>query len=514
MVAAGISAFPGCAAITSDEKGADQTDMLPFTPISPSSEDELILADGFNYHVVAKQGDQINESELFGDHNDYTAFYQLDETGDDGLLWVNHENATPLFVSNYTRGAERTIEQVHLEMDAVGGAIVRIRKNVSGKWEMVKNDPYNRRLTARTTIPFDWDQPILGKTEAIGTLANCAGGITPWGTVLTCEENYQDYWGQRNHETGERTLPARWGKYYDYPPEHYGWVVEVDFKTGEASKLVALGRCAHEAAPVHQEESGICVVYTGDDKAGECLYKFIGNEPNSLRNGTLHVANTEKGQWISLNIEEQPILKENFKDQTEVLIRLREAAKLVGGTPLDRPEDIEFDPISGDVFMTVTNNKGKGNYHGSILKIIEKNGNKLSLEFKAETFIVGGEEMGFSCPDNIAFDKKGNLWVCCDIGEMHKAPYTKFQNNGLFFIPMSGALAGKVYQVGSGPHNVEFTGPTFSPDYKTLFLSVQHPGSNSRSLDELTSHWPDGGDSIPRSSVVAIQGEALQKLMR
>ncbi|MDA0193931.1 MAG: DUF839 domain-containing protein [Bacteroidetes bacterium] len=517
-MAVGISALPGCV-LNTDEKTANQIGKLPFTPIDPIDSDNLVLPSGFNYHVIAKQGDAITDTQTFGDHNDYTAFYPLDDSGNDGLLWVNHENVSSLLVSGYQgsrSGVEKTLEQVNLEMEAVGGSIIRVRKNSQGKWEMIKNDPYNRRIHGLTPIPFNWDEPILGKTEAIGTLANCAGGITPWGSVLTCEENYHNFWGERNFETGESSgSPKRWDKYYDHPPEHYGWVVEVDFKTGEASKLVALGRCAHEAAPVHQEKNGICVVYTGDDKENECLYKFIGNEPNSLKKGTLYVANTEKGQWISMDINEQPALKENFKDQTEVLIRLREAAKLVGGTPLDRPEDIEFDPITGNVFMTLTNNKGKGNYHGSILKIIEKDGNKLAMEFTTETFIVGGEEMGFSCPDNIAFDKKGNLWVCCDIGggELNKPPYEKFKNNGLYFIPMSGPMAGMVFQVGSAPVAVELTGLTFSPDFKTLFLSVQHPGETSRSLDELTSHWPDGGDSLPRSSVVAIHGEALDKLM-
>ena len=143
-----------------------------------------------------------------------------------------------------------------------------------------------------------------------------------------------------------------WEKHYNYPPEHYGWVVEVDLNTGEAKKLVSLGRCAHEAAAVHQQEDETCIVYTGDDKVNECLYKFIGSEPNSLTKGSLYVADIKAGKWISLNINDQPILAENFKSQTEVQIRLREAAKLVGGTPLDRPEDIEIDPFTGSIFLT------------------------------------------------------------------------------------------------------------------------------------------------------------------
>ena len=501
MAAAGLSVLPGCL------PGQNEVKKIPFKPIQPSSEDDLILAEGFNYHVIAKLGDPINATEMFGDHNDYTAFKALGDDPGDGLLWVNHESTTPSIVSGYQEGQDKTKEQVELELDSVGGSINRIKKNAAGQWELVKNDPYNRRLHGRTKIPFEWDDPIVGATEAVGTIANCAGGLTPWGTILTCEENYHDYYGERDFKTGGKlqTSIFGWEKHHDMPPEHYGWVVEVDLKTGNAKKLIALGRCAHEAAAVHQEEDGICVVYTGDDKKNECLFKFIGEEPSSLKKGKLYVADTDNGRWISLSIEEQPVLQENFKDQTEVQIRLREAAKLVGGTPLDRPEDIEIDPVTGSIFVTLTNNLDKGNYHGSILKISEKDNNKRSLEFTAETFLAGGEDTGFSSPDNMVFDRNGNLWFCCDVSgsSMHKPPYEKFKNNGLFFVPMSGPEAGKALQVASGPANCEMTGPSFSPDYSTLFICVQHPNG----------HWPDGGNSTPRSAVVGIQGAALDALM-
>lgn len=503
VAAASISILPGCLPDGKESK----VSKLPFEPIAPTDADDIVLANGFDYHVIAKVGDQINPSEMFGDQNDYTAYKPLGDDPNDGLLWVNHESTSPSLISKYDGSSVKTKEQVELEMDSVGGSINRIRKSANGKWELVKNDPLNRRLHARTAIPFEWDSPIAGKTEAIGTLANCAGGLTPWGTILTCEENYHDYFGERDYQTGGKSQEGffQWEKHYDHPPEHYGWVVEVNLETGKAKKLIGLGRCAHEAAAVHQEENGICVVYTGDDKVDECIYKFIGSEPNSLTKGKLYVADTVNGKWISLDIEEQPILRENFKDQTEVLVRLRDAAKLVGGTPQDRPEDVEIDPITGNVFMTLTNNVPKGNHHGSILKISEKGNNKLSLDFTSETFIAGGEDTGFSSPDNIVFDKQGNLWVCCDVSgtSMNKGPYDKFKNNGLHYIPMSGPNAGKAFQVASGPKFCELTGPSFSPDYSTLFICVQHPGG----------HWPDGGDSTPRSAVVGIQGSALDALM-
>ena len=180
LAAASFATFPSC--IKGEEKTKlTSTDQLPFTPIPPSAKDDLVLAEGFNYHVIAKLGDEINERELFGDHNDYTAFKSINDNPNDGLLWVNHESMTPKIVSNYQAGTAKTKEQVELELDAVGGSINRIRKNEAGKWELVKNDPYNRRLHGRTVIPFEWDEPIYGSTEAIGTIANCAGGLTPWG---------------------------------------------------------------------------------------------------------------------------------------------------------------------------------------------------------------------------------------------------------------------------------------------------------------------------------------------
>ncbi|MEQ9423733.1 MAG: DUF839 domain-containing protein [Cyclobacteriaceae bacterium] len=511
---AGLSVLPGC--VPESKEGESASSSFPLTPIQPTKSDDLVLAEGFNYHVITKLGDKINDSETYGDNNDYTAFLPLNDKSTDGLLWVNHENINPWLISGYT-GGEKTKEQVDIEMQHVGGSIIRIKKTDTGKWEMVENDPYNRRLTANTKIPFEWDQPIAGSAEAIGTLANCAGGLTPWGTILTCEENYHNFFGLRDLQEGPRTRQSvhGWEKYYDHPPEHYGWVVEVDLKTGDAKKLVGLGRCEHEAAAVHQEDDGICVVYTGDDKEGEHLYKFIGAEANSLTRGTLYVADTENGKWLSLDINEQPILQQNFKDQTDVLVRVRDAAKLVGATPLDRPEDVEIDPISGNTFVTLTNNVAEGNFHGSILKIVEKNGDKRSLEFAAEVFAVGGEEIGFSCPDNLAFDKNGNIWLACDISgsKMNKGEYAPFKNNGLYFIPTAGENAGKAFQIASGPHDCEITGPTFSPDYKTLFVCVQHPGSESEGMNSFTSHWPEGGDTLPRSAVVAIQGEMLDRLI-
>ena len=492
--------------------------VLPIKGIMPSSEDRLILSEGLQYDILVRWQDPISSKDRFGFNNDYITFLPDEKDPvNEGLLWVNHEYINPLFVSNYEGKGKRSEEQIRKELYEVGGSLFRVRKDDNGAWKLVQDDASNMRLHGGTEIPFHWDHPIMNSSSAIGTLANCSGGFTPWGTILTCEENYDMFYGERNEKNGKIELSrydVGWHEYYDYPPEHYGWVVELDPRTQKAQKLVALGRCAHECATVAPLKDGRVVVYTADDKNDECLYKFISSKPGSLKEGTLYVANMKKGRWESLDYESQKELKKNFKDQTDVLIRLRKAARCVNGSLLDRPEDIEIDPISGHVLVTLTNNVPKGNYFGSILKIIEKDNNPESLSFEHSTFLAGGEETGFACPDNMAFDKAGNLWFASDISgsKMNKKPYETFKNNGLFVVPGKGEQAGQVIQVASAPNDAELTGPFFSPDGKTLFLSVQHPGERSRSLQDLTSHWPEGGRRIPRSAVVTISGPLIDRL--
>ena len=523
-----------CGNTTTPAKTFGQTDPetleklknLVLESIDASDKDDLLLANGMNYHTVVKWGDAISEEDTFGFNNDFTCFIPLDKDNPkDGLLWVNHEYVNQLFVSDfdyrkYDRPAEhRNQEQVDKEMYAVGGSIVRVREE-NGKWSIVKNDPHNRRVTAQTPIALNWDSPVEGKTTAIGTNSNCSGGITPWNTFLTCEENYHSCFGESVYdENNIRTKTASlygWERYYDYPPEHYGWVVEINPKDGKAQKHIALGRFAHECCTLYELEDKRVVAYSGDDKNDEHLYKFVSTKPGSLKEGTLYVADTINGQWLSMDWESQPVLKKKFKDQTEVLVRAREAAKLLGATELNRPEDIEIDPITGHVLVSLTNNKGKGDFHGSILKVEETDGKFDSLTFKASTYLAGGEDSGFSCPDNLAFDLSGNLWITSDMsgGSMNKpdGPYMPFKNNSLFVVPRYGDDAGKVIRVASAPRDAELTGPWFSPDGKTLFLSVQHPGEQTSDLQNPTSQWPFDNDGIPKPAVVAIQGDLIEKM--
>lgn len=509
--------------VLSPNEQLEKLKKLAIKAIPPSDKDDLLLAEGLDYHTIIKWGDKISREDTFGFNNDFTCFIPLDDNNPkDGLLWVNHEYIDPLFVSGFSNRAysePRTKKQIDTEMYNVGGTIVRIREE-EGKWKIVKNDPLNRRITAKTPIKLNWDTPIKGKTTVIGTHSNCSGGITPWNTFLTCEENYDSFYGETEYD--ENNVPKHisssygWEKLYNYPPEHYGWVVEIDPKDGSAQKHVALGRFAHECCTLYELKDKRVVAYTGDDKNNEHLYKFISSKPGSLKEGTLYVADVDNGKWLALDWDNQPVLKNKFKDQTEVLIRAREAAKLLGATALNRPEDIEIDPITGHILVSLTNNKSKNDYHGSILKVEETDGAFDALTFKASTYKAGGEENGFSCPDNLAFDLAGNLWITTDMSgsAMNKptGPYMPFMNNSLFVIPRYGKDEGKIIRVATAPKDAELTGPWFSPDGKTLFLSVQHPGEQTEDKENPTSKWPFDKDNIPKPAVVAITGDLIEKM--
>ena len=164
--------------------------------------------------------------------------------------------------------------------------------------------------------------------------------------------------------------------------------------------------------------------------------------------------------------------------------------------------------------MTLTNNVPKSDFHGQIVKIREKHGDYESLTFESETFLTGVED-GFSSPDNLLFDQQGNLWFCSDISSkfINKPPYSRFKNNGLYVVPSAGPQAGEVLQLASAPNDAELTGLCFDPDQKTLFLSVQHPGDQTKNLDQPTSRWPDR-EKLPASAVVQIHGPLLEQITK
>jgi uncharacterized protein len=495
----------------------------PFKPIHRTWENDLVLPKGYRYNIIASYGDVINsKGEIFGDSADLTVYFPIDcleggNNSEEGLIWVNHEFPEP---ENYMKilGIDPSTfsksnlsnypELLKMEKEAVGGSVIRVKKE-KGEWKLVKDDKYNRRVDGNTLItltgPASGSKAVKGATKVIGTLGNCSGGKTLWNTALSCEENtyYGDDYG--------------WPNFID---EHYGWVVEVDPFNPDAPirKHTALGRFAHENTAMGLTKDGRVVVYMGDDKRDEFFYKFISKKkynPNNreenfdiLESGTLYVADLGKQRWIPLDYETNADLqnyekdgKKFFTSQADVLTYAREAGRAVNATPLDRPEDVEIHPHDGTVFLSLTNNSKHGNFHGQIIRIIPADGDHGSDKFTFEVFVAGGRQSGITCPDNLHFDSKGNLWVVEDFHATEDNVYAAYKNCGVFMIPTDGKNYGEPFQFASGPRGCEVTGPWLTPDERTLFLDVQHP--------ETWNPYP--GYDFGRSCLVAVQGGSFNK---
>lgn len=248
------------------------------------------------------------------------------------------------------------------------------------------------------------------------------------------------------------------------------------------------------------------VVYMGDDKTDVCVYKYVSKgkfdkakgRDNSalLEDGTLYVADMKNGKWVALTVENvqagiRKAMKEDllpkFQTQADVLVYAQEAALLVGGTPTDRPEDVEISPFDNTIFIAHTNNEKQGNFHGHITRFFEKDNDLGALEFDFEIFAAGGRQSGFSAPDNLTFDSNQNLWTVTDISSSKagKGIWRHFGNNGMFVIPTSGEHAGEAFQFASAPVEAEMTGPWFTPDESTLCFIVVRSGV--KALDSFIS---------------------------
>ncbi|MDY6946313.1 MAG: PhoX family phosphatase [Pseudomonadota bacterium] len=353
-------------------------------------------------------------------------------------------------------------------------------------------------------------------------------------------------------------------------PFRFGWIVEIDplDPTSTPSKRTALGRFAHEGASPVIARNGQVAVYMGDDDKFEYVYKFISTarfdakeraaNRNLLDKGTLHVARFDasgEGQWLPLVFDPKGPLNAaaGFRDQADVLIKARMAAYLLGATPMDRPEDVEANPTTGRIYIACTRNESRtvqpgtvtyggreidsapnaanprgANAFGHIIEIAEAGDDHTALEFSWQVFLLAGDPSGgrlitdlsqvkadsayyagyanaadlspIGSPDNIGFDTAGNLWIVSDGAQPAGG------NDGCWVTPTIGPNRGRLQQFMSGPLGAEVCGCQFSPDDETLFISIQHPGSGG-STAEPRSHWPDGGDSQPRASVIAIRKE-------
>ncbi|MDE4304208.1 PhoX family phosphatase [Phaeobacter gallaeciensis] len=569
------------------------------------------IADGYDADVLLRWGDPITadapefdvmnqtaEAQLkqFGYNNDYVGFTPLNAEGTRGLLCVNHEytNEEVMFPGlgrQDKAGFEgMTKELIDIEMAAHGGTVVEIAKGTDGKWAVVRDGKMNRRITPLNT-EMTIDGPAAGhdrmKTNAdpsglsvIGTLNNCAGGMTPWGTYLMAEENFHGYfWTDVVDGDGKPDISAQpeaknmkrygvpgrwyaWGKFYDRfnidkepnEPNRFGWVVEVDPRNPGAKpvKHSALGRFRHEGAETTVSSSGKLVVYMGDDNRFDYQYKYVSNgvvsddaAANSklLSDGTLYVARFDEDgsiEWLPLVHGTGPLTAENgFASQADVLIDTRLAADALGATPMDRPEDAQ-PRGDGTAYIMLTNNskrtedqvnaanpRAKSNF-GHIIEVKEEGGDHAATRGTWSILVQCGDpelaEVGaqwnpetsangwFGSPDNCAFDADGRLWVSTDQGS--KWGKTG-KSDGLYGVETEGDLRGTSKLFFRCPVGGELCGPYFTDNGETLFLAVQHPGTDgtkalkgferASTFEDPATRWPDFDPKMPpRPAVVVV----------
>jgi secreted PhoX family phosphatase len=297
-------------------------------------------------------------------------------------------------------------------------------------------------------------------------------------------------------------------------------------------KHTSLGRFAHENVAFTLTRDGRLAAYTADDRVAQCLYKFISRDKYDpaagkanrrlLEHGTLYVANTLKGRWMSLDPAKNSKLRNSGFDAARVCVHTRTAAKLVGGTPLARPEDVEVHPVTGEVYVALTSwqetgiDRTKDDYFpdiaGALGRLRERNDDAGAGRFDFDIMVPGSKETGLSWPDNIAFTEDNHLIIATDYALKHKpdknSSQEHFGNNFLVVVPTSGPKENQVLRFAVAPKGSEFCSPTLSLDRQELWLNVQHPGDDSPNLKELSSNFPDGGDAVPKSAMVAIRRKA------
>ncbi|WP_328477438.1 PhoX family phosphatase [Actinoplanes sp. NBC_00393] len=583
---------------------------LSFEAVEPNTLDAVTIPAGYRTEVVIRWGDPVvagapafnlakqtgkTQSKQFGYNNDFVGVIPLPGSKNRALLVVNHEYTNEnLMFPNFVSQDALTLDQVEAAIAAHGLSVVEIeRVGRTGQWVPVKGRrlAYNRRITALET-EFKLTGPAAGTaalktaldprgTTVIGTLNNCAGGVTPWGTVLSGEENFNQYFvGGDGVPAADKPKLNRYGintttrypsdsRKWDRAQERFdlakhpneanrfGWIVEVDPLNPDAPprKHTALGRFKHEGANVIVARSGHVVAYMGDDERFDYLYKFVSDKKyidsdspwarkhnlSLLESGTLYVARvtgdspaTEidgtgklpadgkfdgKGVWIKLVSGNKSYVP--GMTAADVLTFTRLAGDAVLATKMDRPEDVQPSLRTGKIYAAMTNNTNRGvgtnapadeanprnaNKHGHIFEIVEDRGDHTGDSFRwslpivcgdpkaADTYFGGYDKDAvspISCPDNVAFDSAGNLWISTDGNALGT-------NDGLFATPIEGRERGHLKQFLTVPKGAETCGPFITDDDRSVFVAVQHPGELSgASVEKPASVWPDGDYAKP-----------------
>ncbi|MFF5783650.1 PhoX family protein [Streptomyces sp. NPDC012693] len=586
---------PGKPVVTDGARG------LRFAPVAPNTADQVTVPAGYAQNVVIRWGEPIlrgapafdsekqsakAQAGQFGYNNDFLSLLPLRGEHHRQVLVANHEYTDEVLMFRGYDSENPTREQVEIAWAAHGLSVVVVQEeHRTGKLTPVTRHHLNRRL--HTTSEFELTGPAAGgdllKTSAdpegrtvLGTLNNCAGGTTPWGTTLHGEENFNQYFAYGSSATDKRygvgtgASERKWERFdkrFDLRQEpnevhRQGWVVELDPYDPDSTprKRTALGRFKHEAAQPRLTDDGRPVVYMGDDERFDYFYKFVSSKRmkkgNSraarehnltlLDEGTLYVARLTgdspaaeidgtgklpndgefdgSGVWIPLATGDVSHVPGMTAEEVYVFTRL--AGDKVGATKMDRPEDVEPSPRSGRVYVALTNNtnRGKGtnpgadeanprnlNKHGQILELAEHWDDPAADGFAWRLFLVAGDPndpatyyAGYpkekvspiSCPDNVAFDPHGNLWISTDGNQLGS-------HDGLFGVATRGERRGELKQFLTVPKGAETCGPIIQD--RRVLVAVQHPGEiDGASVEKPASVWPDGPGKIVRPSVVAV----------
>lgn len=586
---------------------------LPFAPVAVTRADTITVPAGYTATTFIPWGTPItgrypawledasnsaeDQAQQVGMHHDGMHFFPMNarlggRQSDHGLLVLNHEYIdAPLLHPNgptVVDGKRANVDEVRKEINAHGVSVVEIRRGPRGDWSVLPSSR-NRRITGAT--PMRIEGPARGHalmrtryspsgTSTRGTLNNCSNGHTPWGTYLTCEENWAGYFASADSElprelsrygvrgsgrygwetvagdeferfNATRTAADASGDYRN-EPNTFGWIVEIDpfDPTSTPVKHTALGRFAHEGlvfAPVKPGRPVVC--YSGDDSQNEYIYKYVSrdryrpqrSDGRLLDDGTLYVARFNpdgSGDWLALDCDNPDFQRAceaagiRFADQGEVLVNTRLAADIVGATKMDRPEWGAVYPDTGDVYFTLTNNSSREqaipsnprtpNAYGHIIRWREASRDFAGTRFNWDLYLLAGPESDsrspagraldgsniMASPDGLWFDDEGRLWIQTDMSgsQLRTGP---FGNNQML---VSDPRNGETRRFLVGPLGAEVTGITATPDFRTLFVNIQHPGEGSTSTN-FTSSWPDGTGRRPRSATVIISREDGKRLM-
>lgn len=545
-----------------------------FTPIPIQTDGTVHVPEGYTWQPVAKWGQPLfsdaeelsqetaisvaSSDRVFGENTDGMEAFVV---GGRQVIAVNHEYVNTRVNLPQSEGETTSADDVLTLQNMQGVTVMEVAEGPNG-WDIVVDSDLNRRITNNT--PMTVAGPAAGHpllqtsadpagTTALGTMNNCGAGKTPWGTYLTCEENFNGYFGSTDPAF---TLPEDYARYgiglegrYGYEkfdarfdvsqnpnePHRFGYIVEIDPSdpTSTPIKHTALGRFKHENAAATIAPDGRVVVYMGDDERGEFMYKYVSNGvytpggPTSalLDDGQLYVAkfNTNlTGEWVALTPEATGM------DAAEISIFSRMAASKVGATTMDRPEWVAVNPISVEGYCCLTNNRNRGvqanaggddtsingpnpraeNHYGQIVRWYPSNDDHGADTFTWDLFVMAGnptvnddayggssninEGNLFNSPDGMMFDSTGLLWIQTDGDDGNEGGFVGMGNNQML---AGDPATGQIERFLTGPKGSEVTGLTWSADKRTMFVGIQHPGAP----------FPDGDGMLPRSTLIAVK---------